>query len=54
MGAAALGAGERGGENKARGDERVGGPVSIAERIDAVESGGKAGGVANHAGMGLH
>jgi len=37
MRAAALLAGERGGENEARGRERVREAVNIAERIDSVE-----------------
>jgi hypothetical protein len=37
MRAAALLAGERGGENETRSDERVRLAVTIAERVDAVE-----------------
>lgn len=54
MAAAAFLAGERGGDDKARCDQRRGGAIFIAERVDAVESAGKAGGVADDAGVGLH
>lgn len=54
MGAAALCASQGGENNKTRRDERMACAMNIAERIDAVECGGKPSRLADDPGMGLH